>query len=473
VIAASSEHLGRADVRALARGEHAQPRILRPNHLVERMHRVPPGVLTGLAAPPYSIRMGRTAAKRAAVAALLASTLGFTFAAYSTYDYAVQLDRQVHAVHCSFIPGAPASTDGDNPCKAALFSAYSALFRATYWGGVPISLFALGAFCFFAAFALYLLLAGTRASKWAWPFLFVSSLCPLVASIVMFLISVTHLHTLCKLCVGIYVSSIALTVSALVGARADRLARQDLAMAPTEPARDLGRHPRLRSWALPVIWTGCLGLAALLPALVYAGALPDYRPLLEKCGKLPATADRRGVLKIPTANPVRPVLLFEDPLCTSCKAFHARLIDEGIYDRLDVTLALFPLDSECNWMLDRPLHPGACIVSRAVICASPTHKARDVLEWSYDDQEELQELAKQGERALTAKIGERWGSELAACVSSKAAVAQLNQQLHFAANVHIPVSTPQMFLGEQRICDEDTDLGLKYTMAQLAPEVLR
>jgi len=96
-----------------------------------------------------------------------------------------------------------------------------------------------------------------------------------------------------------------------------------------------------------------------------------------------------------------------------------------------------------------------------------------VLEWSYENQDDLKELAKQGEKALIAKIGERWGSNLASCVSSKAAAAQLNQQLHFAANAHIPVSTPQMFLGEQRICDEDTDLGLKYTMAQLAPEVLQ
>jgi uncharacterized membrane protein len=417
--------------------------------------------------------MGRITAKRAAIAALVASTLAFTFAAFSTYDYAVQLDRQVHAVHCSFIPGMPASTDGDNPCKTALFSAYSALFRATYWGGVPISLFALGAYGFFAAFALYLLLGGRRVSKWAWPFFAASSLVPLAVSIGMFFVSVTHLHTLCKLCVGIYVSSIVLAGSAIAGALADKRVRDDLATAATMPVSGSTGFGRKERWALPLLWLGGLGIAALLPAFVYIGALPDYRPLLDKCGKLPAAADRRGVLKIPTANPVRPVLLFEDPLCPSCKAFHARLLDEGIYDRLDVTLALFPLDSECNWMLDRALHPGACIMARAVICANGEHKARDVLEWSYDNQDELKELAKQGERALTTKISERWGVAIAACVSSRAASAQLNQQLHFAANAHIPVSTPQMFLGDQRICDEDTDLGLKYTMAQLAPEVLR
>jgi hypothetical protein len=83
-----------------------------------------------------------------------ASVLGLTFAAYSTFDYGQHLDRQIHAIHCSFIPGASVSTEADNPCKAALFSPYSALFRESYWGGVPISLFALGAFCFFGGFGL-------------------------------------------------------------------------------------------------------------------------------------------------------------------------------------------------------------------------------------------------------------------------------------------------------------------------------
>ena len=46
-------------------------------------------------------------AKNAALLAVVAAVLGLVFAAYSTYDYAAQLDRQVHAVHCSFVPGAP------------------------------------------------------------------------------------------------------------------------------------------------------------------------------------------------------------------------------------------------------------------------------------------------------------------------------------------------------------------------------
>src|ERR1035437_902586 len=99
---------------------------------------------------------------------LVGALLGLVFAAYSTSDYAAHLDRQVHAVHCSFIPGAGPSADADNACKTALFSPYSALFRDRYWGGVPISLFAVGAFSFFIALGVYLVLAQARAPKRAW-----------------------------------------------------------------------------------------------------------------------------------------------------------------------------------------------------------------------------------------------------------------------------------------------------------------
>ena len=50
------------------------------------------------------------------------------------------------------------------------------------------------------------------------------------------------------------------------------------------------------------------------------------------------------------------------------RAFHERLVTEDVFEKLEIDLVMFPLDSECNWMLDTPLHPGACVVSKAVIC---------------------------------------------------------------------------------------------------------
>src|SRR6185295_17672985 len=99
-----------------------------------------------------------------ALVALVASLLGLLFASYSTFDYAKHLDRRLHDIHCSIIPG-KGVTDAADACRAAMYSPYSALFKEKYWGGIPISLFAVGAFIFFASFSLYLLLAGPRAPR--------------------------------------------------------------------------------------------------------------------------------------------------------------------------------------------------------------------------------------------------------------------------------------------------------------------
>lgn len=417
-----------------------------------------------------------------------AALLGLIFAAYSSYDYALHLDRQIHSVHCSFIPGAPAAEDGDNACKAALFSPYSALFRASYWGGIPISLFAVGSFAFFTGLGLYLLLARARAPRNAWLFLGLTGFVPLAASLVMFTISATKLGSFCKLCVGIYVSSAALAVAAGMAIAYFRAETRAAAPAVAMPAggrvraRDLvdGSEridlsaPAASGSAIKLIAAlfAALGFSAFTPALVYAASLPDYTQNLTACGALTVkTESHNALLKLPTLRPTQPVLLFEDPLCPTCKSFHQRLGIEGALEQLDITLALFPLDTDCNWMLDRPLHPGACMLSRAVLCAGPN--ARAALEWSFDNQDDLREAGKAGAAALKKKIEARFGPELVACVDDRKTSIRLNQHLHFASENRIPVSTPQMFLGDKRICEEDTDLGLRYTLTQLAPQVLR
>ncbi len=402
-----------------------------------------------------------------------AALLGLVFAAYSTYDYALHLDRQMHSVHCSFIPGASVAADADNACKAALFSPYSAIFRGAFWGGIPISLFAVGSFAFFAGFGVYIALAQRRTPRYAWLFLSLTGFVPLVVSIVMFTISAVKLGSFCKLCVGIYVASAALAVAsgmAMGRFRAPTVVVSPGASPDGSKRIDLASHgesPRLLGF-----WLAALAFASFTPALVYAASLPDYRQHLSSCGTLTVKTESHGALmKLSTLRPTQPVMLFEDPLCPTCKTFHQRLAIEGALEQLDITLALFPLDTECNWMLDRSLHPGACMLSRAVLCAGAN--ARGALEWAFDNQEDLREAGKAGAATLKKKIETRFGPELVACVDDKRTGIKLNQHLHFASQNRIPVSTPQMFLGDKRLCEEDTDLGLRYTLSQLAPQVLR
>jgi uncharacterized membrane protein len=392
--------------------------------------------------------------KAPAAIALVASALGLLFASYSTLDYAQHLDRHLHDVHCSFIPGAAATSEAE-ACRAAMYSPYSALLKDQYWGGVPISLFAMGAFCFFAAFSVYLLLSGSRASSRTYGFFALVGVTPLLVSLLMLTISLTQLGQLCKTCVGIYVSSFLLALGSVTAWLANR-----------------GQGSPAGGWVLVPVWLVALGVTSLAPAIVYAASVPDQRSYITQCGEIKQPKMKGdSPVKLRGSRAVQPTMLFEDPLCPTCKAFHDRLVIENVIEKLDIELVLFPLDSECNWMVPDPLHPGACIVSKAVLCGQGN--ARQVLEWAYAEQEYLARAGKAGEGVLRAAIKQRWGESMLRCVDDRKTDARLNSHLHFASENNIPVSTPQMYLGKRRICDEDTDLGLRYTLAQLAPEVLK
>jgi hypothetical protein len=95
-----------------------------------------------------------------------------------------------------------------------------------------------------------------------------------------------------------------------------------------------------------------------------------------------------------------------------------------------------------------------------------------MLNWAYDEQEYLLKAGKAGAATLREVIRKRWGDGIARCMDDKQTGLRLNEHLHFASNNGVPVSTPQIYLSNQRLCDEDTDLGLRYTLRQVAPEVL-
>ncbi len=407
--------------------------------------------------------------------ALVASVLGLVFGGLSTLDYSKHLDRQVHDIHCSFVPGLAPGQGGESACRAAMYSPYSAIFRDKYWGGVPISLFAVGAFSFFAAYALYLLLAGPSAPRRAAQFFGAVSVTPLLVSGLMFAISALKLGQYCKTCVGIYVASALLAVGG-IGVLLDARGGPAPAPATTDKPEGGGEgtagggRPQGSLLLVPA-WLVMLGIFAVTPALLYVSALPTYSTYITGCGKLlKATEPNNALLHMSPAGAKQPATLFVDPLCPTCKQFHKRLQADGLLERLDTTLVLFPLDNECNWMLDRALHPGACLVSKAVLCAE--NRAGDVLDWAYDNQEKLLEGAKApaGLVNVRSAIREKW-MHLDTCIDSKETKLRLDRMLRYIVDNKLPVSTPQLFLGDTRLCDEDSDIGLAYSIRKLAPNL--
>ena len=134
---------------------------------------------------------------------------------------------------------------------------------------------------------------------------------------------------------------------------------------------------------------------------------------------------------------------------------------------------LFPLDPSCNWMVTEALHPGACAVSEAMLCAGGVvtgprddKAAQEVLKWSFKNQEKLRELASKDERALRTRL-ESTFPKVKGCLGSTGVKSKLTKSLRWAVANAIPVLTPQLFVGNSRMCDEDSDLGLEFTLSKM------
>jgi hypothetical protein len=52
-------------------------------------------------------------------------------------------------------------------------------------------------------------------------------------------------------------------------------------------------------------------------------------------------------------------------------------------------------------------------------------------------------------------------------VGSAEARSKLNKSMRWAVSHNIRVLTPQLFVDNVKLCDEDVDLGLEYTLANM------
>jgi hypothetical protein len=209
-----------------------------------------------------------------------------------------------------------------------------------------------------------------------------------------------------------------------------------------------------------------LGVAyVVVPVAAYAAGAPDFERYVGACGTLLHPEDEGRVL-VGLGPQTRPVTVIEvlDPLCPSCRGFERRFARHPAAEQVSRRVLLFPLDDECNWMVDRALHPGACAVSEAVLCAE--EDADEVLGWAFDHQEELRDRAARDPASVRRIVSDRFPS-LSQCLGGAGVRAELNRALRWAVANQLPVLTPQVYVDRTRICDEDTDLGLDYVLTRL------
>jgi uncharacterized membrane protein len=393
----------------------------------------------------------------------LAALAGLVFASVSTLDFVAHLDRQVHDLHCSFVPGLEAAkAEGAEGCKATLMSPYSSVFRRSSWGGIPISLPAMAVFAFILFRGVEFFARPAAQHKSAAGVLLGAALVPTLASAVMGWIAYSELHAACKLCIGIYSSSGVLLLGAVWAWAAARSEASTLAHASD------GQATAPSSGAM-------LGIAALqalifvgLPMLAYRAAAPDFSEYIGSCGQFEAIEDPYGVL-VPLDSNTSGVPTVEvlDPMCPACRAFEERLEASGLEPKLHRVALLFPLDSTCNWMISSSLHPGACAVSEAVLCAHRQGLSpNEVIDWAFQNQDELLAAEKKSPGTVAERVRKRFGS-LGPCLGSAEVQADLNKSLRWAVGHELRVMTPQLYVGGTKLCDEDTDLGMEWALTEI------
>ena len=373
---------------------------------------------------------------------------GVIFAGVSSYDFIAHLDRQVHAITCSIVPGiGPKDVSGESGCHTVLMSPYSSVMRDLTWGGIPIALPALGVFAFLLFRAVDLLLR-KRMVRSETGFMVAATALPVVTSIVYAIISATQIGTFCKVCLGIYASSLGVFVAAIV------------AHMLTQPSGE-AKGSMLNQWGFYFVE----GLAMVaLSVLLYLVFKPAYVDSLLHTSGLRHPEDKYGVMLDMHGSGHVPAIEVLDPLCPACKGFSERLAASGLSEQLQIKFVLFPLDKECNWMVDNSLHPGACAVSEAVLCAGD--RASKVLAWAFANQDNLRARGGGSQSAVYARIKEEF-PDLAGCVGQPAVRARVNKGLRWIVANSLPVLTPQLFIRNQKLPDEDTDLGLDYVLSRV------
>ena len=394
---------------------------------------------------------------------IIAALAGAWFTGFATADFASHLDRQVHDIHCAWAPGlVDDDASASSGCKVTMMSPYSSVLRTLVWGGIPIALPGLATFAFLVFRGLDLFLNRREGDRGAARFLVVASLVPVLTSAVMGYLSIVELGTTCKLCVGTYVSSAACLAFALGAWRSS--------MAPTmaeDIAIGAGAETEASGGGFGGLFVGfaTLGGFVAVPSLVYLILAPDFSNFIGACGSLPAPEDKFGVMIALDENSGVPnAIEVFDPLCPSCKAFEERLEASGLDSQLHRSAVLFPLDQTCNWNVGETLHPGACTISGAILCAEGNADA--VIAWAFVNQEAIMAATKADPTAAAAMVSAQF-PQVAACLGTPATKIKLTRSLKWAVANHLPVLTPQLYVEGVKLCDEDTDLGMDWALSRL------
>jgi uncharacterized membrane protein len=237
-------------------------------------------------------------------------------------------------------------------CTSVAISPYSVFL------GVPVAVWGLVTYAIFLFFIIAgLLRRGAARQPWPSGLYWLLSTGTLLVTIALALIAEFWIRALCIGCLMLYV------LNALLFAGATWMLIKDKGAL----ARDLQGFPRNP----PLIG---VAVAALVAGAVLMLTYPPYweLPIQAECDGLMTGVEADGSCWVGAREPQLVIVEFSDYRCPFClRAHHTlrKLVKEHP-DRIRLIHKHFPLDMECNPIVERPFHVGACTMARMAYCAS-------------------------------------------------------------------------------------------------------
>jgi protein-disulfide isomerase len=296
-------------------------------------------------------------------------------------------------------------------CDRVATSRYSVLL------GLPVAVWGAMGYGLALLLALAGLRPGRRREGWPAGLLFVVAVAAAAGSVALALVSELAVGALCLLCAGSWLLSFALLAAAwraCVPEGVGASVRGDLGVLRSRP-----------------LLAGAMVLAGVAGVALVARAYPHYWERTEARAPAPV-----AVAPAPASAGPLVVVEFSDYECPFCAKAHEQT-KALLAGRGDVRLVRrhFPLDSECNPLVKRRIHPQACMLARAAICAEEQGKLP-----AMDDALFRNQGAKRPLEEVAGAVGIDL-PRLRACLGSAATDARLRSDIEAAVRAGLD-STP-------------------------------
>lgn len=299
-----------------------------------------------------------------------------------------------------------------------------ALSRFSVQLGLPIAVWGMLGYALMAGLAASGVARRRPESTWPGGLLLLVSAGAAVASVALALVSKVAIGAWCPLCVVSWLISFGLVFAAWRSSRRVGVGgaiRADLAAL---------RSRRLRTGTVALLLLGGVGVTFATYPRYWKRASASVR-------KAPSQVTESAALASGG-----PVVVFEytDYECPFCARMHQET--RALAHRSDVTLVRrhFPLDPACNPAVKRQVHPSACMLARAGICAEAQGRLAEM---------EHALFAKQRDRAPVEALASQVGLDLErfrACLSSLETERRLAADIAAAVR-HGVRATPSYVVG--------------------------